>query len=157
VIERFDPLITARLRLEPITPELARLIAAGVTDGLGAADGWPHEHTKDGVALAIEHGHPAGWLVRFEGEVIGDCGIHRPVDDAGRVEIGYGLAAPYRGRGLGTEAVVAISDWLLAREDVVVVQASTWADNVASRRVLEKAGFTMVGTRVGDCLYERCS
>jgi RimJ/RimL family protein N-acetyltransferase len=155
VIENFEALETDRLQLEPITRAVASAIAAGDVAGLGAADGWPHEHTKDGVALAIEHGQPAGWLVRLGGRVIGDCGIHAPVDDLGCVEIGYGLASPYRGRGYGTEVVAAISDWLLAQPGISAVRATTLIDNPASRRVLEKAGFTVVELVEGEAIYER--
>ena len=155
VIEHFDPLQTSRLRLEPITAEVARLIASGDVSGLGVADGWPQAGTKNGVALAIEHGHPAGWLVRCSGSVIGDCGIRAPVDDAGRVEIGYGLADPYQGQGFGSEVVTAISDWLLAQPVVATVCARTLPSNAASRRVLEKAGFVMVRATDDECVYER--
>jgi RimJ/RimL family protein N-acetyltransferase len=47
--------------------------------------------------LAIKHGHPAGWFITHQGRIIGDFGTHGPVDDNGGVEIGYGLASPYRG------------------------------------------------------------
>lgn len=155
VIEAFDPLATVRLSLEPITAQVARSIAAADVSDLGAADGWPQAGTRNGVAMALEHGHPAAWLVRWEGRVIGDCGIHRPVDDTGSVEIGYGLACGYRGRGFGSEIVAAISDWLLAQPGVSRVRASTLATNTASRRVLEKAGFTLVSSTDEGTVYER--
>lgn len=155
VIERFEPLQTSRLRLEPITEEVARSIVSGDIAGLAAADGWPQAGTMNGIALAVEHGHPAGWLVRCSGRVIGDCGIHAPVDGAGSVEIGYGLAGPYQGQGFGTEVVIAISDWLLAQPQVSMVRARTLPSNVASRRVLEKAGFTIVSTTEDESVYER--
>lgn len=157
VIERFDPLQTSRLRLEPITAEVARLIASGDVADLAAAEGWPQAGTKNGVTLAMEHGHPAGWLVRCSGRVIGDCGIHAPVDDAGCVEIGYGLAETYRGQGFGTEVVLAISDWLLSQPIVSTVRARTQPSNAASCRVLEKAGFTVVDAREEESIYDRQS
>ena len=155
VIERFEPLQTSRLRLEPITEEVARSIAGDDVAGLGAADGWPQAGTKNGVALAIEHGYPAGWLVRCSGRVIGDYGIRAPVDDAGCVEIGYGLAGPYQGQGFRSEVVTAISDWLLAQPVVSTVRARTLPSNAASRRVPEKAGFTIVSTTEDESIYER--
>jgi hypothetical protein len=60
---RFAPLETPRLCLEPVTGETARAILAGDLSGLTVADGWPHEDTADGLALALEHGHPPGWLI----------------------------------------------------------------------------------------------
>lgn len=155
VLDRFDLLQTCRLVLEPITAQMARSIAAGELAGLAVAEGWPQAGTRNGVTFALERGHPAGWLVRHAGLVIGDCGIHAPPDDAGGVEIGYGLAAPYQGRGLGSEIVLAISDWLLAQPDVSTVRARTLPSNGASRRVLERSGYTMVCAVDGQILYER--
>ena len=154
------PLQTARLRLEPMTAETARAILAGdmawlAAAGLAAADGWPHDDTADGLAMAVKAGYPPGWLVTAAGAVIGDCGTHGPVDQAGRVEIGYGLAAPSRGQGYGTELVAAITGWLLSQPGVRQVRAHTLTDNMPSRRVLEKAGFTYVGLDEGEALYER--
>lgn len=153
-MDAFAPLQTARLKLEPITAEVARSIAVGDVAELQPADGWPHEHTKNGIDMALRHGHPAGWLVRFEGRVIGDCGIHAPVDDNGSLEIGYGLAAPYRGRGFGTEVATVISGWLLSQPGVSVVRATTLPANVASQRVLEKAGFSVVRSGDAEIAYE---
>ena len=60
----------------------------------------------------------------------------------GAIEIGYGLAAEHRGRGYGNELVAALSGWLLAQPEVEqVVAREVLADNVASRRALENAGF----------------
>jgi RimJ/RimL family protein N-acetyltransferase len=146
---------TSRLHLEPISDEVARAITSGDVDGLSPADGWPQAGTMNGIALAVEHGHPPGWLVRCSSGVIGDCGIRAPVDDAGCVEIGYGLAAPYRGQGFGSELVQAISDWLLAQPIVSTVCARTLPSNAASRRVLEKAGFTIMCTTEDEIVFER--
>lgn len=155
VLERFAPLRTARLFLEPISEAVACAIAEGEVAGLEPAEGWPQPGTVNGVRLALEHGHPAGWLVRRSGMVIGDCGIHAPVDGAGCVEIGYGLAEPHRHQGFGTEVVQAISTWLLAQSGVATVRACTEPSNVASRRVLEKAGFSLRGTTDGLNVYAR--
>ena len=140
--------------------ETARAIVAGDVSGLvaaalAAADGWPHEDTADGLTMAVKAGYPPGWLVTAGGTVIGDCGTHGPVDEAGVIEIGYGLAAPSRGQGYGSEAVLAVTEWLLSQPEVRLVQAHTLTDNVPSRRVLEKAGFRYLGLDEGEALYQR--
>src|SRR2546430_13074581 len=61
---RLAPLQTARLRMEPVTGETARAIVAGdlawlTAAGLAAADGWPHDDTTDGLAMAGKGGYPA--------------------------------------------------------------------------------------------------
>ena len=157
---RLAPLRTARLRLEPMTADTARAILAGdlsglTAAGLAAADGWPHEDTADGLAMAVKAGYPPGWLITVGGTVIGDCGIHGPVDEAGSVEIGYGLAAPSRGQGYGSEAVAVLTEWLLSQPGVRQVRAHTLTDNAPSRRVLEKAGFRYLGLDEGEALYQR--
>ena len=61
-----------------------------------------------------------------------------------RSKIGYGLAAEHRGRGYGNELVGALSGWLLSQPEVEqVVARKVLADNVASRRALENAGFVL--------------
>ena len=73
------------------------------------------------------------------------------------MEIGYGLAAPSRGQGYGSEAVAAVTEWLLSQPGVRQVRAHTLTSNAPSRRVLEKAGFTYVGLDEGEALYQRRS
>jgi RimJ/RimL family protein N-acetyltransferase len=138
----FERLVTERLVLEPVSVEAARAVVAGDLSSLRVGEGWPHEDTVDGLGMAVEHGQPAGWFVMLDGEVIGDCGTHGPPDEEGDVELGFGLAAPYRGHGYGRELTAAASAWLLAQPGVRrVVARGVLADNVPSRRALERAGF----------------
>jgi [ribosomal protein S5]-alanine N-acetyltransferase len=65
------------------------------------------------------------------------------------VELGYGLAAPYRGQGFGTEAVRALADWVAAQPGVRTVTASVEVGNLASRRLLERLDFELVDTSDG--------
>jgi len=140
----FARLATERLVLEPVAPEVAEAVVAGDLSGLRVGEGWPHADTVDGLGMAVRHGHAAGWFVTLGGEIIGDCGTHGPPDEGGDVEIGYGLAAPYRGRGYGNELVVAASRWLLGRPGVRrVVAREVLAGNVPSRRALVRAGFAL--------------
>jgi RimJ/RimL family protein N-acetyltransferase len=112
-----------------------------------AAPGWPHADTHDAVLAALGTGDPEAlpWLVLLQPEelVVGEIGWKgRPGDD-GVVEIGYGLASAYRGRGLGTRVVGALLDWLGARADVRRVLAEIHVDNVPSRRLVERLGFVL--------------
>jgi RimJ/RimL family protein N-acetyltransferase len=138
-----EALVTDRLVLEPLSPETARAVLEGRPDGLRRGDGWPHEDTRDVVRMVAEHGSEA-WLILEDGVVVGDAGTHGPPDEQGDVEIGYGLARPARGRGLASEFVPALARRLLARPEVTrVVARAVLADNVPSRRALERAGFAV--------------
>ncbi|MDX6451123.1 MAG: hypothetical protein QOH16_1172 [Gaiellaceae bacterium] len=138
-----ESLVTNRLVLQPLSQETARAVVDGRPDGLNPGDGWPHDDTLDALRMVAEHGSEA-WLILEDGVVIGDAGTHGPPDEQGDVEIGYGLAAPARGRGLSSEFVPALAQYLLARPEVNrVVAREVLADNVPSRRALERAGFEL--------------
>jgi GNAT superfamily N-acetyltransferase len=124
-----------------------------LTGGRAIGRGWPHEDTGAGLAFMASGGWT--WLITdAEGVIVGECGTKTPPDE-GTVEIGYGLAAPSRGKGLGTRAVRALTDWLLALPDVHRVVAHVAADNVASRRVVERLGFTVDRVEAGEVIYTR--
>jgi len=59
--------------------------------------------------------------------------------------IGYVLVPAERGKGYCTEAVQLAVDYLFMSKDIVRVQAGAFPDNMASQRVLEKAGFQREG------------
>jgi RimJ/RimL family protein N-acetyltransferase len=138
---------TDRLVLVPQTLAASRALLAGEDPGLPLAEGYPHPDSLDALRMQVEHGGPAdgGWFVTLaeDGRVVGDCGTFGPADEDGRVEIGYGLAASFRGHGIGTEAVRALVDWLVTQPGVRVVTASVEVGNEPSRRLLERLGFTL--------------
>jgi RimJ/RimL family protein N-acetyltransferase len=61
--------------------------------------------------------------------------------------IGYRMLPSERNKGYCTEAVQIIVDFLFLSRDIVRIQAETNPQNLASQRVLEKAGFTKEGVR----------
>jgi RimJ/RimL family protein N-acetyltransferase len=155
----FRRLVTERLVLVPQTRAAARAIVAGVDPGFPLGEGYPHADTLDGLRLAAEHGGDGegdgpsgGWFIALAegGTVIGDCGTKGGIDDRGQVEIGYGLAGPFRGRGYGGEAVGALVGWLRARPEVTAVTAEVEVGNMASRRLLERLGFKVQTTVDGS-------
>lgn len=150
---------TERLVLVPQTREAALALLEGRDCGLPLAEGYPHADSLDGLRMYVEHGGPddGGWFVTLatDGRVVGDCGTLGWTDEQGRVEIGYGLAAPFRGRGLGTEAVRVLADWVAAQPGVRTVTASVEVGNEASRRLLERLGFLLVGEQERHWQLER--
>jgi RimJ/RimL family protein N-acetyltransferase len=60
-------------------------------------------------------------------------------------EIGYVLISSERGKGYCTEAVKIAVDYLFMSKDILRIQATTHIENVASQRILEKAGFQKEG------------
>jgi RimJ/RimL family protein N-acetyltransferase len=62
------------------------------------------------------------------------------------MEIGFALVPNERRKGYGTEVIQLMIDHLFLTKDVVRIQVSTDTRNVASRRALEKSGFSKEGT-----------
>jgi [ribosomal protein S5]-alanine N-acetyltransferase len=140
-----ETISTKRLVLEPLDETVAQAVIAGDVSALEHADGWPHDDTGDAIRMSTAVGRDSFvWLVRLSGLLIGECGTVGDVDEAGDVEIGYGLAAEHRRQGYGNELVAALSRWLLNQPGVErVVAREVLAGNVASWRALENAGFVL--------------
>ncbi len=86
-----------------------------------------------------------GWWTYFfvhrkDKTLIGFGGYKGKADDAGVVEIGYGIAPAYRNRGLATEAAQGLVDYAFAQPHVKAVDAHTLAEVNSSTKVLEKIG-----------------
>ena len=108
-----------------VSPEyLARLQAST------GADPWTH-----GFALVQESSRT----------VIGMGGFKGPPDAEGVVEIAYGVAPDYQGKGYATEAAQALVDYAFGSGRVRVVRAHTFAEANASTRVLARCGFQKIG------------
>jgi RimJ/RimL family protein N-acetyltransferase len=150
-----DRIETPRLVLVPLDHDKARRVLEGDTLVVEHADGWPHDDTRDALRMATQPEAPwPVWLILADGVVIGDCGAAGQIDENGEIEIGLGLASEWRGRGYGTETLRALSQWLMEQPAVKrVVARDVLADNAASRRALEKAGFVAESTGEGVVSY----
>lgn len=143
-----------QVALVPVPPAVAAAVPTGplgtalAAAGLAAGAGWPHDETADALAGAGQGAGEATWLVVVDGEVVGEAGWKGPPDPDGVVEIGYGLARPARGRGLGTEAVGVLVAWTERQPGVRAVAAKVLAGNEPSLRLLRRLGFAE--RRLGD-------
>jgi [ribosomal protein S5]-alanine N-acetyltransferase len=68
--------------------------------------------------------------------------------------IGYALVPDERSKGYGSEAVKIIVDYLFLSKDTGRIQAHINPQNVASEKVLKKAGFRKEGI-VRKCVFSR--
>ena len=65
-------------------------------------------------------------------------------DPIHKVSIGYRLAKEYWGRGIATETVRILVDYLYGSTDIEIITASTLPENHASENVLQKNDFQLV-------------
>lgn len=80
-----------------------------------------------------------GMFNKANGEFIGSC-LLRLFDEPGKVEIGYSMDRKYWGQGIATEMAAALIEYAFTDAEVNEVVAVTTLENIASQRVLEKAG-----------------
>jgi RimJ/RimL family protein N-acetyltransferase len=73
-------------------------------------------------------------------------GLVRHDSHAWGVTLGSALIPNERGKGYCTEAISILVDYLFLSKDIVRIQARLNKHNAASKRVLEKVGFTKEGT-----------
>jgi RimJ/RimL family protein N-acetyltransferase len=140
---RPDPIVTERLVLRPLGPGSARALADGDYSGLDAGAGWPTEATPIVAMRAAADPGALTWLIVRDDLVIGECGLkHAPGPD-GSAELAYGLGAAWWGDGYGGEAVAGLVGWLAGLPGCDRLTAEVHESNVASRRLLERLGFTV--------------
>ncbi len=78
---------------------------------------------------------------------VGGIGLAGLPDNDGRTEIGYALDQKFRGQGIATEAVQALSEWAFQDFGLRSIRAETPVDNKGSQRVLEKNDFQKTGEK----------
>ena len=87
---------------------------------------------------------PRFFAVTVDKFIVGSIGIVSKADIYRKnFEIGYFIAEEYEGKGIGTKAIKAVTSYAFKDFDIVRVYAEPFADNMGSRRALEKAGFTL--------------
>lgn len=151
----FESLETDRLRLRRSRVDDAEVISRYRSDPeVHRTQGW--ERTDpDGVRADIEQmsgrqpGEGGGWVQfsveeRDGGQLVGDVGISPADGEPGVMKVGYTIDPAYQRRGYATEAVGALVDYVFATLGADVVRAYADADNVASHRVAEKVGLTLI-------------
>lgn len=82
--------------------------------------------------------------------LLGSFSVMQLDREPGYGEIGYWVAAEARGRGIATRAVRLLADWARTQLRLTRIDILPHKENLASRRVAEKAGFGDTGDRAGS-------
>jgi RimJ/RimL family protein N-acetyltransferase len=106
-----------------------------------------------GAMLNIGPGAAYPFAIALDDRAVGSISAFRQENIHRRTaEIGYYVAEEHWGKGVCGEAVRQICRYLFKNTDIIRVFAEPFAQNAASRRVLEKAGFVREGTLTANAV-----
>jgi [ribosomal protein S5]-alanine N-acetyltransferase len=128
----------------------------------------PHPYTPEDADFYFnlikdwdeKYGMPTTFAIRYDGRLIGGIGRFASYGiDAHKDELGYYIGKDFRNKGIMTKTVVAFCDFLREKNGIVRIEAGVFEQNLASMRVLEKAGFENMGLhkkyhKKGDDFYD---
>ena len=116
-------------------------------------DGLPYPYSEqDGIdfissMLSANEDETFAFAITLDDKVIGSIGVFRQQNiHRQTAEIGYYIAEEYWGKGIMTDAVKQICEYVFKNSDILRIYAEPFAYNTGSCRVLEKAGFQYEGT-----------
>lgn len=122
-------------------------------------DGLPFPYTESDAKAYISEMRKAdeanvfAFAITVGDNVVGSIGVFRKENIHARTaELGYYIAEPYWGRGIGTSAVRKACRSVFEHSDILRIFAEPFAYNTASCRVLEKSGFVYEGTMRGNAV-----
>ena len=126
-----------------------------ISDNLRDAFPYPYT-TKDAeeyIAL-VDVTPPLKLAIEVEGEACGGIGVHRLSDiHRKNAELGYWLSERHWGKGIMTQAVQEIVVYSFKQLDIERIFAIPFGKNIASHKVLEKAGFQLEA-KLKDTIYK---
>lgn len=106
------------------------------------------EDAKEYIAIANQSEGETGIYraILNDGKIVGNISVVKKKDIRKKdSELGYYLGKEFCSRGIMTEAVRQILPLSFNRLDIIRISAYTFAENIASQRVLEKNGFIKEG------------
>ena len=116
-------------------------------------DGLPYPYSEqDGIdfissMLSANEDETFAFAITVDDKVIGSIEVFRQKNiHRQTAEMGYYIAEEYWGKGVMTDAVKQICEYVFRNTDILRIYAEPFAYNTGSCRVLEKAGFQYEGT-----------
>jgi len=114
-------------------------------------DRFPHPYTRANaipfLKSAVANSDASNLAIEVDGAAAGAIGYVRGTDvERYSAEIGYWLGESYWRRGIASEALILVTDYVFSTLNLLRLFALPFADNPGSIRVLEKAGYVREAT-----------
>lgn len=152
-------IITERLMIRSLKPEDKPAFVEMASDGslheifgdCQECGKWMGGWIREAIQLEQENDPKKDYLAyavvnKIDGVVIGSVGCSY-YQDLGETGLTYFIGSAYRGRGFASEAAKSYTGYFLKSYDADRMIATAKADNPASCKVLERAGFRLLETR----------
>lgn len=151
--------LTERLQIRDVaTSDLEAMVALwmddGVKQGMGSWGPQTEEEVLPWIEDAIKHNqaeprftHNSAIVERSIGQAIGWIGFGSPSvgkEEWGDLDFGYSMRPEFRRLGYATEALRAVIEFCFTKLGVNSFFGETMPGNLASARVMEKAGMRVV-------------
>ena len=116
------------------------------------------QETVRGFINSYEDEHIYSWIMDLDHVIVGTIGAYDYED--GHIEVGFSVVNEWQGHGFASEALKKVLAYLTENEGISCVTAWCAGENAGSRRVLEKAGMSLVRTKkdgltVGGSVYDK--
>lgn len=101
------------------------------------------------VLINYAYNKPAPWGVIYKenNKLIGTIGFDNKWDIENKcAELGYALSQEYWNKGLMTEAVTALLNYIFQNTDINRIEALIDVENIASQKICKKVGMEYEGT-----------
>ena len=158
---------TERMTLRRYRPEDADSLYRylGTDPAMSAYSGWnPYatlEMARETVGRLIDSyndEHVYSWIMDIDDVIVGTIGAYDY--KVNQIEVGYSVVKGWQGRGLATEALKKVLEYLTGNEGISCVTAWCAAENIGSQKVLEKAGMKFLcreknALTVGERVYDK--
>lgn len=113
-------------------------------------DALPYPYTLDDareyIAFTRQKPYPQDFAIEIDGKAAGGIGFVPQTDvERFNAEIGYWIGEAYWNRGIASDAVRVLADYVFLHTAIVRLYAHVYDYNEASMRVLGKAGFRKIG------------
>lgn len=151
-------LITERLLLRRHIAEDAKPLHKnfGQDEAMYEYSGWnPYatpemaEETVARFLAAYDDPRTYAWAIEHDGRLVGTIGAYDYDAESSAIEVGMSIERASWGKGFATEALAAVLRYLAEDQGIATVTAWCAADNVGSRRALEKAGMMRASMEKG--------
>jgi RimJ/RimL family protein N-acetyltransferase len=117
-------------------------IAANLTNKFSFP--YTKEHGLNFIQFAMSKNPAHVMAITINDELVGGIGIHPQEDiQCKNAELGYWLAEPFWGKGIISKAIPQMVEYGFKTFDIIRIFARPFGSNLASQKVLEKAGFKL--------------